>query len=270
MSTEINGQRTGTHALGPEEDLWHSRVFPSSLTDARKIVPVLLEATGAPHSVVDIGGGIGSWCVAFKENGADRVVCIDDARISVGELLVGPNEFLGCDLSRGFPAPLRCDLAVCLEVAEHLPQTKAQSLVDFLCACADRVLFSAAIPGQDGFMHINLRPPVYWKGAFAKRGFQRFDLIRPGIIADNSLAFWYRQNVFLFANDAGRMLLNKKGAPYEAIPEDFEIVHSSVLAWYRKTPDPPSLRSLLKELVPAFRRSSAYRIKRILRSEEAG
>jgi hypothetical protein len=119
-------------------------------------------------------------------------------------------------------------------------------------------------------MHINLRSPGYWKEAFAKRGFQRFDLIRPGIIADGSLAFWYRQNVFLFANDAGRKLLKKQGAPYEAIPDAFEIVHSSVLAWYRKAPDPPSLRSLLKELVPAFRRSFAYRIKRMFRSEGAG
>ena len=260
MSTEVNGRRAGRLAVEPEEDLWHGRAFPSSLADARKIVPVLLEATGPLRTMVDIGGGIGSWCVAFKEHGADRVVCIDDPRISVGELLVGPEEFMGCDLSRGFPAPIRCDLAVCLEVAEHLPQTRAQSLVDFLCACSDRVVFSAAIPGQDGFMHINLRSPGYWKEAFAKRGFQRFDLIRPRIIADGSMAFWYRQNLFLFANHVGEELLPTRAQPYEAIPDDFEIVHSTVLACYRKPPDPPGLRSLFREFLPAVRRALANRM----------
>jgi hypothetical protein len=94
----------------------------------------------------------------------------------------------------------RYDLAVCLEVAEHLPESSAADLVRALTAFAPVVLFSAAVPGQGGVGHINEQWPAYWKGLFEQHGFYRRDPIRPRIWTNERVHWWYRQNIFLFAS----------------------------------------------------------------------
>jgi hypothetical protein len=63
---------------------------------------------------------------------------------------------------RHVPRPLqwwRFDLALCLEVAEHLPAAAGDSLVRRLASVGARILFSAAIPGQGGRNHVNEKWP---------------------------------------------------------------------------------------------------------------
>lgn len=63
------------------------------------------------------------------------------------------------------------DLAFCLEVAEHLPPAAADRLVEDLTLRSDRIVWSAAIPGQGGDGHLNERPLEYWEERFRARGF---------------------------------------------------------------------------------------------------
>lgn len=53
------------------------------------------------------------------------------------------------------------DLAVTVEVAEHLPSSRAQSFVADLVHLASAIAFSAAIPGLGGTKHINEQWPDY-------------------------------------------------------------------------------------------------------------
>jgi hypothetical protein len=55
----------------------------------------------------------------------------------------------------GPTARKRFDLAISLEVAEHLPEGSAGALVSTLIEAAPVVVFSAAIKGQSGTNHIN-------------------------------------------------------------------------------------------------------------------
>jgi hypothetical protein len=96
----------------------------------------------------------------------------------------------------------RFDLAVCLEVAEHLPASSAEAFVKFLTGLAPVVLFSAAIPGQGGTNHINEQFLSYWVKLFSQSGYHPLDVIRPIIWNDERVPFWYRQNIILFANDS--------------------------------------------------------------------
>jgi SAM-dependent methyltransferase len=64
----------------------------------------------------------------------------------------------------------RFDLALCLEVAEHLLPWHAGRLLEVLAACPT-VVFSAARPGQGGTLHVNERPAAYWIGRFEQRGY---------------------------------------------------------------------------------------------------
>lgn len=49
----------------------------------------------------------------------------------------------------------RFDLVLCLEVAEHLPASAADTLVRSLTGLGNVIAFSAAIPFQGGANHVN-------------------------------------------------------------------------------------------------------------------
>jgi hypothetical protein len=82
--------------------------------------------------------------------------------------------FLPHDIATPLPEHLvgRFDLAVCLEVAEHLPPERAESFIRELCDLAPVVLFSAAIPGQGGTGHCFPGDTVV-SGPAARRSFAR-------------------------------------------------------------------------------------------------
>jgi hypothetical protein len=66
----------------------------------------------------------------------------------------------------------RCDLAMSIEVIEHLPPPLGERLIDLLCAAAPRVLLSAATPGQGGYGHINEQPHEHWQAKLRDRGYR--------------------------------------------------------------------------------------------------
>lgn len=98
---------------------------------------------------------------------------------------------------RGFPY----DLAVCLEVAEHLPAGAGDGLVRTLCDLAPVVLFSAAVPGQGGHGHLNEQWPDYWTERFRPRGRHVSGDLRWRIWNDDRIEPWYRQNLLVAATD---------------------------------------------------------------------
>ena len=98
------------------------------------------------------------------------------------------------------PSPLgrRYDLAVCLEVAEHLSPAAATGFVDSLVAHADHILFSAAVPFQGGHHHLNEQLLSYWIAHFARHDYIPLDLFRARLWIDQSIPWWLRQNLILF------------------------------------------------------------------------
>jgi hypothetical protein len=168
---------------------------------------------------------------------------------------VEPGEFLGCNLAERIPDPILSDLAVSLEVVEHLRTNMSEHAVDFLARSADLVLFSAAIPGQPDVRHINEQTPLFWKRLFEQRGFQRLDIIRPRIISNPAISYWYRQNLFLFANSKGLARVKSPRAAFESIPDDFELVHSSLLNGYRNAIRPLTPKRALKTLWRSLKKS---------------
>lgn len=217
-------------------DITHADRFPQSTDSARAILPVLFKIAGDFKTSVDLGGGIGAWTRVLQESGLDRAVSIDAPGMDPDELLIEWDDFVACDLSREFPEVIRADLALCLENAEHLPPSQSKPLVDYLTSCAEVVLFSAAIPGQPSLYHINEQPHAYWKGLFREKGFRCFDCIRPHIVGDTTIPYWYRQNMFLFASEEAAKARNLADVPFEHIPEDFELIHQKVLTSYRSNP----------------------------------
>ena len=103
-----------------------------------------------PNSVVDVGCGTGGWLAEFKRHGVTNILGIDGPHIPIGQLEFDPREFLAADLTEPLRLDSYFDLAISLEVAEHLEVHRSEQFVETLTDLAPIVLFSAAIPHQGG------------------------------------------------------------------------------------------------------------------------
>lgn len=168
---------------------------------AQTILPLLANRFGI-RSVVDFGCGTGEWLRVWKQLGAGEVVGVDGDYVDTNRLLVAANEFVAHDLRETAALGRRFDLVQSLEVGEHLPERCAESFVDMLIDHGDRILFSAAVPGQMGMQHINEQSYEYWREKFERRGFVPLDWIRPQVMDDHAVAFWYRYNTLLYVSQA--------------------------------------------------------------------
>lgn len=188
---------TATHTL------YDTRYFDVSLAgsagSASVCVPLILEVTRA-RSVVDVGCGRGAWLAEFIRRGIETTVGIDGPYVRREELHIPPACFRPADLSVEIPIPRRFDLAICLEVAEHLSPDRAKGLVEALTRLAPLVVFSAAVPGQGGQGHINEQWPAYWAGLFEECGYGWADPFRPRWWDAPGVDWWYAQNTLLFAD----------------------------------------------------------------------
>lgn len=163
---------------------------------AEQVLPVLFSIF-KPKSILDVGCGLGNWIEVAKKMGVEEVVGVDGSYVNRTLLKIDDKEFIEKDLAKPFDLNKNFDLAICLEVAEHLPETSADTLIQSIVAHADVVIFSAAIPGQGGQNHINEQWPTYWQELFQKYDYDMIDYFRPKIWNNTKIEFWYRQNMFL-------------------------------------------------------------------------
>jgi SAM-dependent methyltransferase len=168
---------------------------------ARTIIPMVNELIGPVSTVIDIGCGQGVWLSVWRENGATRAIGVDGEHVDRALLEIPEEDFIASDLSRPLPVKQRFDIAMTLEVVEHLPPERAESMVDELVALAPVILFSAAIPGQLGEGHINEEWQDTWADRFERRGYRTLDPIRSKIWWDRSISWWYQQNILMFASE---------------------------------------------------------------------
>lgn len=153
------------------------------------------------ESVVDFGCGIGHWLEAARQLGARQVLGIEGDWIKATPNLLDPSEIRIADLATETIALHRAfDLAVSIEVGEHLPAASADLFCDNLVNAANVLVFSAAIIGQTGVNHINEQKPRYWVDRFWDRGFIPLELVRPAISGEPKMYSWLQQNVMVFMN----------------------------------------------------------------------
>lgn len=165
---------------------------------AEVIVPLVIERA-RPTSIVDFGSGVGIWLAAFARHGVDDYTGVDGPWVSRDELHVPEERFVAARVDERVDLGRRFDLALALEVAEHVPEHHAETFVQNIVEHAPCVLFSAAIPHQGGTDHVNEQWPDYWVERFAAHGYVAVDGIRPEIWSNGDVLPFYRQNILMFA-----------------------------------------------------------------------
>merc|ERR1719198_43971 len=163
---DCEGHMVGGHCQNENGGAWSYRNEDGKCAQSETTVPhdplmVEMLATEFPEvkSVIDFGGGPGAYLTSFR----DHLKLTDLVTIEphpLGECLF---HGLKQDTTNVIQTPIEelkqkfsnVDLAMTLEVAEHIPVQYHSHLIDFLTAIASKwVVFSAAHPGQDGEGHI--------------------------------------------------------------------------------------------------------------------
>jgi len=238
----------------------------SSLRAATHIVPLLMELC-APQSVIDIGCGVGAWLATFAKYGVRDILGVDGSYIQKDLLLIEAPCFKEHDLTKPLPVTRRFDLALCLEVAEHLPASGSRDLVGSLARLSPFVLFSAAIPNQCGAHHINEQWQEHWVDLFAAEDLVVVDVIRPRIWDNSHIDPWYIQNLLLFVKPSVLSSHTALLSEYNSIKaQPISLVHPRVyLSW--SDPTQMTLRKYLKASIAlpyALRNSLLPRLRTLL------
>ncbi len=161
------------------------------------ILPIVNEVV-RPRTVVDVGCGIGSWLAVWQRNFGAEIYGIDGDYLDRSQLLIDEKFFHPANIEERINLERRFDLAMCLEVAEHLTPARADSFVEDLTRLSDVILFSAAIPAQGGTNHVNEQWQSYWVEKFLRLGYVCVDFVRPKIWNATNLPPWRKANTLLF------------------------------------------------------------------------
>lgn len=173
----------------------------NTLFSAQLILSTLFEVIPKIESAVDIGCGVGTWLSVLKNLGVKEIQGVDGDWVDKRLLVIPEADFTVCDLTRHLELDRKFDLAISLEVVEHIPEHLAGQFIDSLTRSSDLILFSAAVPCQGGINHLNEQWPEYWVDLFRRRNFRVFDFIRGRIWNDARIPVYYRQNIMFFARE---------------------------------------------------------------------
>ncbi len=176
---------------------FYSNLAAGSLKSAFNILQRLYTVY-EPKSVVDFGCGVGAWLFAAEKLGSTELRGYDGIWVDTDSLLTKSIVFTPADMESSVCVSKKFDLAISVEVAEHLSVRRAASFIRDICLSSDVVVFGAAVKGQGGTNHINEQPQSYWVRLFFDNGYVPYDIFRGGLWGDVNIEWWYRQNVFLF------------------------------------------------------------------------
>lgn len=240
-----------------------------STRSAEVIVPLVLQLLPV-RSVLDVGCGDGSWLRVFRKLGVDDIFGIDGDYVTRDILQIPQDRLRAVDLTKPFSLGRVFDLAISLEVAEHLPAGCASTFVESLTRQAPLVLFSAAIPLQGGNHHINEQWPDKWAKLFREHGYLPVDCIRKRVWQNHSVEWWYAQNTLLFvredfleSNAALRAEFESTNLSQLALVHPRQYLHLHSL--YSKAISPVGVIEASKILMGSLRRSVTWRFQSVFR-----
>jgi hypothetical protein len=210
----------------------------------------------APKSVADLGCGRGAWLKAFGEHGATDLFGFDGSWNDQEKMIDDNIKFNPTDLNKPIARPKkRFDLAISLEVAEHLNEESSTVFVQNLISLSDVVMFGAAYVGQGGTDHINEQLHTYWAEKFIKCGYVPYDLFRPAMWGNKQIEFYYQQNTFLYVKHTSDVNNKLRQAGYQPIEniEFMNCIHPKLYEiWVTKSRKPilNLFKWLLTQIVP--------------------
>jgi hypothetical protein len=174
--------------------------------ESSEIVGRVLQEVINPLSVIDIGSGEGIWLSTMSRffPDAKALTAIDlqshESQYFLELASSNPNfRFIERNFELNCTLPdERFDLAICLEVLEHLKKETAERLVSEITKGTSLIVFSAAMKGQGGTGHINEHSIEYWVKLLEFHDYVPLDVFRKELAKNASVPDYYKQNMLLF------------------------------------------------------------------------
>lgn len=124
-----------------------------------------------PRRVIDFGCAVAVELSWLFEHGVG-VIGVDVHPAAIDHAVIPDECMVRHDLKEPYVALKDFDVAMCLEVAEHLPESAAETLVGSCVGAANTVVFTAATPeAGGGTHHVNEQPREYWIERFERQGY---------------------------------------------------------------------------------------------------
>jgi SAM-dependent methyltransferase len=240
----------------PYNDAYYLKQQDVSSRSAGCVAPIVISLLPV-NSAIDVGCGVGTWAEQFLKRGVEDVIGIDGEYVNRQLLRIPATCFQAYDLSQPIRLNRRFDLAMCMEVAEHLKESRAEGLVDDLTKLANVILFSAAIPGQGGTDHVNEQYLSYWAALFAAKGYVLLDAIRPRIWNTPECDWTYRQNAVLFVEKENELAAKLK------VLSGVDYIHPYHYNEILQKLNKPTLGYLCSSLPGSLKRSLSKRLRGI-------
>ena len=189
-----------------QKNLYDKKFFERNQLDAKLISVdiVLTEALKALppcHSAVDFGCAVGTWLKGLEKYEIADIRGYDGKWVDQSKLLIPKESFFAIDFDKPMEIDRKFDLAISIEVGEHLQESSADAFIENITKSADFVLFSAAIPFQGGENHVNEQWPDYWNTKFNRFGYICIDCIRKKLWNNDDVIDFHRQNILLYVNE---------------------------------------------------------------------
>lgn len=132
--------------------------------DNEIILYCIFAAFGKPKSFLDVGSGDGAMVNIAEKLGIDANGMDQLPRPAHPKLIQ-------CDLRLPQDLGRKYELVTSIETAEHIEPQYADIFVDTIVRHAEkRIVFTAAMPGQQGHGHVNCQPAYYWREKFWRHG----------------------------------------------------------------------------------------------------
>lgn len=164
-----------------------------------------------PKTIIEFGCGNGELSKALAKQDSQITITAIDGYATPDFTGFNQIEFSKIDLNdpgsvKNFLSSLnkKFDVAICMEVAEHLNPDVSEPLIDCMTSAADVVVFSAAVPQQDGDGHINCRTRGFWHKQFERNNFFLRDTIRSKIRHNPRVGKWYALNTVDYQKSNGQ------------------------------------------------------------------
>jgi SAM-dependent methyltransferase len=155
------------------------------------------------ETVLDVGCGEGFAVQWFLEHGI-RAMGIDGLPENIQSAIRRNVKtcFL-CDLTKtSFEANPKADLIWCCEVVEHIEEKFIPNLIKTFQS-GKYVAMTHAMPGQEGWHHVNCQGPLYWMEKMEESGFKLMPEITAAARKTTGNGSWFDKSGMVFGKKRG-------------------------------------------------------------------